>query len=78
LKISLKKRWGQLSSLIVVPTSQRGLLFPNIPDTQMRVLLDPDLPMPEILRRNTLGGQGEGKEWGRGSGSWRALRSQRF
>jgi hypothetical protein len=35
---------GQLSSLIVVPTSQRGLLFPVIPDTQMRVLLDLDLP----------------------------------
>ena len=35
---------GQLSSSIVVPISQRGLLFRVIPDTQMRVLLDLDRP----------------------------------
>jgi hypothetical protein len=43
----IEKPWpligGQLSSSIVVPTSQRGLLFRVIPDTQMRVLLDLNL-----------------------------------
>jgi hypothetical protein len=29
---------------MLVPTIQRCLLFPDIPDTQMKVLLDLDLP----------------------------------
>jgi hypothetical protein len=35
----------QLSGFTVVPTTQRCLLFPDIPDTQMKVLLDLDLPV---------------------------------
>jgi hypothetical protein len=30
---------------MLVPTTQRWLLFPDIPDTQMKVLLDLDRPV---------------------------------
>jgi hypothetical protein len=36
---------AQLSSPVLVPIIQRCLLFPDIPDTQMKVLLDLDLPV---------------------------------
>jgi hypothetical protein len=29
---------------MLIPTTQHWLLFPDIPDTQMKVLLDLDLP----------------------------------